>query len=287
VTVDGLALLRPASRVRIGAHVTIAIPASAPRRLRPEAEAADLDVLYEDEWLLALNKPPGVVVHPSYKQTSGTLLNGVLWRLRLRAGATPGIITRLDKDTSGLVLIALAPAIHATVQRDGAAGHVWKRYLALVDGVPSPSSGRIMRPIGREPGDRRRMMVSPGGAPSETTYDVMHTIEAGNRRRALVACTPVTGRTHQIRVHLASLGCPVLGDRVYGAADEGISRQALHAWAIALPHPVTQEPLVIEAPLPSDMESVLRAHGTMPPSLTGWLADRRAPRDGPEPESSL
>ena len=122
VRVDGIIVLRPASRVRIGAQVTIDIPASAPRRLRPEAEAADLDVLYEDEWLLALNNPPGVVVHPSYKQTSGTLLNGVLGRLQAQPDATPGIITRLDKDTSGLVLIDLAPAIHAAVQRVAAAG---------------------------------------------------------------------------------------------------------------------------------------------------------------------
>jgi 23S rRNA pseudouridine1911/1915/1917 synthase len=273
--------------------VTVALPASVPRRLRPESEAADLDVLYEDEWLLALNKPPGVVVHPSYKQTSGTLLNGVLGRLRAQPDATPGIITRLDKDTSGLVLIALAPAIHAAVQRDAAAGHVQKRYLALVAGVPSPASGRVMQSLGRDPGDRRRMMVSPEGAASETTYDVVYTLEAGGGEpagaaaRALVACTPVTGRTHQIRVHLASLGCPVLGDRVYGAADQEIARQALHAWAIALPHPVTRQPLVIEAPLPSDMESVLRAHGTMPPSLTAWLADRRVPRNGRAPESPV
>ena len=296
VQVDGIAVLRPASRVRIGAHVTIAIPASAPRRLRPEAEAADLDVLYEDEWLLALNKPPGVVVHPSYKQTSGTLLNGVLGRLRAQPDATPGIITRLDKDTSGLVLIALAPAIHAAVQRDAAAGQVQKRYLALVAGVPAPASGRITQPIGRDPTDRRRMMVLPDGALSETTYEVVYTFAARSGRqrggdqpagaaaRALVACTPVTGRTHQIRVHLASLGCPVLGDHVYGAADEGIARQALHAWAIALPHPVTREPLVIEAPLPSDMESVLLAHGTMPPSLNVWPEGRRVTRAGHLPE---
>ncbi len=293
VRVDGIIVLRPASRVRVGAQVTIDIPASAPRRLRPEAEAADLDVLYEDEWLLALNKPPGVVVHPSYKQTSGTLLNGVLGRLQAQPDATPGIITRLDKDTSGLVLIALAPAIHAAVQRDAAAGHVQKRYLALVAGVPSPASGRITQPIGRDPADRRRMIVSPDGVSAETTYDVVYALSAGRgdggqppgaASVALVACTPVTGRTHQIRVHLAWLGCPVLGDRVYGAADEGVARQALHAWAIALPHPVTRERLVIEAPLPSDMKSVLLAHGTMPPSLNAWRESRRVTRAGPLPE---
>jgi 23S rRNA pseudouridine1911/1915/1917 synthase len=284
VQVDGVDVRRPAARVQEGARVSIAVPASAPRRTRPEPEPAALDVIFQDDSLLVVNKPAGVVVHPSYKQTSGTMLNAVLWRLQGSSSTTqPGIVTRLDKDTSGLVLIALAPAVHATLQRDAAAGRLQKRYLAVVAGVPRPQSGRIREPIGRDPLDRRRMRVSPDGAPSETRYEVLARgplpPSADDARRdkaqkrdakhdqkhcALVMCTPVTGRTHQIRVHLASQGWPIVGDRVYGVAHPAIARQALHAWTLSLRHPVTGAPLGFEAPLPPDMQALLDAHGTMP-----------------------
>lgn len=274
VQVDGVEVRRPAARVQEGARVSIAVPASAPRRTRPEPEPAALDVIFQDDSLLVVNKPAGIVVHPSYKQTSGTMLNAVLWRLQGSSSTTqPGIVTRLDKDTSGLVLIALAPAVHATLQRDASAGRLQKRYLAVVAGVPRPQSGRIREPIGRDPLDRRRMQVSPDGAPSETRYEVVARDEKrdntrdnkpGNNHCALVMCTLVTGRTHQIRVHLASQGWPILGDRVYGVAHPAIARQALHAWTLSLRHPVTGAQLHVEAPLPPDMRALLDAHGTMP-----------------------
>ena len=285
VQVDGIDVRRPAARVREGARVSIAVPAAAPRRTRPEPEATALDVIFQDDSLLVVNKPAGVVVHPSYKQTSGTMLNAVLWRLRSAPATQPGIVTRLDKDTSGLVLIALTPAVHAALQRDAAAGRVEKRYLAVVSGVPRSRSGRIREPIGRDPLDRRRMQVSPDGAPSETLYEVLaqgllpsssdderpdeqhdgtRIEKRPDRRCALVMCTLVTGRTHQIRVHLASQRWPILGDRVYGVAHPAIARQALHAWTLSLRHPVTGEQLGFEAPLPSDMQALLDAHGTMP-----------------------
>jgi 23S rRNA pseudouridine1911/1915/1917 synthase len=249
VTVDGRLVRKPASPVRAGATIVVAIPPSAVRRARPAAEDGPLDVLFEDGSLIAVNKPPGQVVHPSYRQVRGTLVGALLWRLRDRPAARPGIVTRLDKDTSGVVVAALAPGVHAVLQRDGAAGRISKEYLALVRGEPRPRRGRIDLPLAHDPRDRRRMAVSPGGAPSETRYDVVST----RNGIALVRCELVTGRTHQIRVHLAHRGWPVLGDRLYGEADPRIGRQALHAWRIVLPHPATRARIELAAPLPPDM----------------------------------
>jgi RluA family pseudouridine synthase len=207
---------------------------------------------------MAIDKPPGVVVHPSYKQLSGTLLNAVLWRLRDRPDVKPGILTRLDKDTSGLVVIALAAEVHAAMQRDAAGGHIRKEYLAVVSGTPRPLAGTIRAPLGRDTADRRRVVVTAGGADSETRYEVA--ASAGGL--SLVRCELVTGRTHQIRVHLQSRGWPIVGDRVYGTADDRIGRQALHAWRISLPHPVTRERLTIEAPVPEDMRGLVPRRAT-------------------------
>ena len=218
-------------------------------RQRPRPEEGPLDVVYEDEWVLAVDKPAGQVVHPTYKHAGGTLLNAVLWRVRDRGDAQPGILTRLDKDTSGLVLIGLTPAVHATMQKTMGAGRVAKRYLAIVEGQPQPERGRIVLPLARSPEDRRIVVVRPDGAHSETRYEVV--TQAGGR--ALVHCELVTGRTHQIRVHLAARGWPVLGDRVYGTPDAAIGRQALHAWRIALPHPVSGALLELTARVPDDM----------------------------------
>src|SRR5688572_18969056 len=129
-------------------EVRVTIQSDA-RRPRPEPEAMDIRVIYEDEWLIAIDKPPGMVVHPTYKNWSGTLLNGLLWRVRDRAGVQPRIITRLDKDTSGLVLVALTPEVHARIQRDGAAGRLKKEYLAIVRGTPHPPRGIIVEPLAR------------------------------------------------------------------------------------------------------------------------------------------
>jgi 23S rRNA pseudouridine1911/1915/1917 synthase len=313
VFVDGRILQRPSSRVRAGVDVSVAIPATATRRVRPRAEAHHLDILYEDETLLAINKPPGVVVHPTYKQVSGTLLNGVLWHIRASAGARPGILTRLDKDTSGLVIVALDAATHATLQRDAHAGRIRKEYLALVRGIPRPRHGRIVLPLARDPEDRRKMVVSSDGAYCETRYEVLSTLTGGGTREpgrstptapdsrlsmltlpavsrrqpappgrskrpapavratarrgqqpagegnrySLVRCELVTGRTHQVRVHLEACGWPILGDRLYGEPHSLLTRQALHAWRIRLPHPRSREYIEIVAALPADMQQLL------------------------------
>jgi 23S rRNA pseudouridine1911/1915/1917 synthase len=250
VLVDGAPAARPAMRVREGAAIEIALPDSAVRRTRPAAEDRELDVLYEDEHLLAINKPPGIVVHPSYKNASGTVLNALLGRLRDREDVRPGIVTRLDKDTSGLMVVALTPGVHARFQRNP----LHKYYLAIVAGTPAPASGTIDLPLGRDPRDRRRMMVANDGMPSTTRYEV---ISSGNNL-SLVRCELITGRTHQIRVHLAAGGWPIIGDTVYGAADDRIARMALHSWRVQLHHPVTGAPLDISAPMPVDMRTMTK-----------------------------
>jgi 23S rRNA pseudouridine1911/1915/1917 synthase len=189
------------------------------------------------------------------------MLNAVLWHVRDRAGARPGILTRLDKDTSGVVLVALSPDVHAAMQRDGAAGAIRKEYLAIVAGRPRPRVGTIDAPLGRDPLDRRRVIVTPAGAASQTRYELL----AEHDLTALVRCELVTGRTHQIRVHLASRGWPVVGDALYGARDARIARQALHAWRVTLPHPTSRELLTIVAPLPDDMRQAAIAAGLQPP----------------------
>ena len=211
------------------------------QRQRPQPEPVELHVLYEDDCLVALDKPAGQVVHPTYKNTSGTLLNGVLWRYRDRADVQPGILTRLDKDTSGLVIVALSAPLHAQMQRE----RMRKEYLAVVARQPEPPAGIITLPLARSPEDRRRVIVTDAGQACETRYETID---------GFVKCELVTGRTHQIRVHLAAIGAPIVGDAVYGERSRRIGRQALHAWRVMLTHPSTGERLTIEAPLPEDIK---------------------------------
>jgi 23S rRNA pseudouridine1911/1915/1917 synthase len=255
VEVDARVVTRPSATVLEGATIRVSVPADAPRRTSPAPEALPLDVVHEDQDLLVINKPAGVVAHPTYKQTSGTALNRLLWHVRARGAITPGILTRLDKDTSGLMIVALSPGVHAAAQRDAAAGRIQKEYLAFVAVTPEPRSGNIALPLARDPLDRRRVVPSAGGAPSETRYEVM----ASSPEGAIVRCELVTGRTHQIRVHLSARGWPIAGDRVYGAADPRIGRQALHAWRVSMPHPVTRESMTFEAPLPPDFSALTPA----------------------------
>jgi 23S rRNA pseudouridine1911/1915/1917 synthase len=250
VCVDQTRAARSSIHVREGATVEVTLPASSTLREPPRPEPVPLDVLYEDEHVMAVNKPAGMVVHPSFRNPSGTLLNGVLWHVRDRSDVRPGLVSRLDKDTSGLVVVALSAGAHACIQRDARAGRVAKQYLAIVCGRPRPADGIISLALRHDPADRRRIVTHPSGAASETRYRVRSSRDA----YSLVECDLVTGRTHQIRVHFASRGWPVAGDRTYGSADARIDRQALHAWKIELLHPATREPLRIEAPLPADMQ---------------------------------
>ena len=253
VQVEARLVTRPSATVLEGAAIRVTLPADASIRTRPAAEPAAVNVIYEDDHLLVIDKPAGVVAHPTYKQPSGTALNGLLWHLRHRGPVTPGILTRLDKDTSGLMVVALSPGVHAAAQRDAAAGRVHKEYLAVVAVTPEPRSGTITLALARDPQDRRRVVPSSNGAPSETRYEALSTSAHGT----VVRCELVTGRTHQIRVHLSARGWPIVGDRVYGTADDRIARQALHAWRVSMTHPITGAALSFEAPPPADMASLV------------------------------
>jgi len=250
VSVDRTRAARSSMRVREGATIEVTPPASSRLREEPQPEPIPLDILYEDRDVIGVNKPAGMVVHPSFRNATGTLLNGVLWRLRDRPEARPGLVSRLDKDTSGVVVVALSAGAHARIQRDARAGRVQKEYLAIVGGTPDPSEGIITLPLRHDPEDRRRIVVSPDGATAETRYRVV----SSNGTYSLVHCELVTGRTHQIRVHLAARGWPIVGDVRYGMPDPLIHRQALHAGRITLLHPRTRQSLTVEAPLPADMQ---------------------------------
>jgi 23S rRNA pseudouridine1911/1915/1917 synthase len=257
VVVDGSPARRASHHVLEGRAVEVSVPASAPRKVAPAPEEASIDILFEDAHLIAINKPPGVVVHPTYKHTSHTLINAVLWHVRHRPDARPGALTRLDKDTSGIVLIALAPAVHGGVQAAMRGGGVLKEYLAVVHGSPTPPHGTVTLALGRDDRDRRRVVARADGAPSATRY----TVETTGGGHAVVRCQLITGRTHQVRVHMSASGWPLVGDRVYGTANGAIGRQALHAWRLSLTHPVTGAPLHLEAPPPPDMQRVLADAG--------------------------
>ena len=191
-----------------------------------------LEILFEDEWLLVVDKPAGLVVHPTYKNVAGTLLDGLRERL---PGVTLSVASRLDKLTSGIVVLAKTPDVHAALQR--AWPDAEKDYLAVVEGRVEPEQDDINLPLGPDPGDRRRRIVRGDGAPSVTRFERLAYDAASNR--SVVRCRLVTGRRHQIRVHLAARGWPVAGDAVYGRAIPGFPRHALHAWRIAFRHPQT------------------------------------------------
>ena len=265
VLVNGAAPPRAAWRIQAGDELRVRAGAVPARRERPKPEALDLDVLYEDDDLLAVNKPAGLVVHPSYGHGSGTLMNGLLATARgWPPGSAPALLGRLDKLTSGIVIVSKRSRVHAALQRAMAANRIEKEYLAIVHGKPSPSRGTIDLSLDRDPWDRRRVTVTDrGGQPSVTKYERVATYGA----YSVVRCRLITGRTHQIRVHLSAKGWPIVGDAVYGSRRDAFPRQALHAWRVTLRQPTTGRPLAIEAPLPSDMQSLADALGLRPAAL--------------------
>jgi 23S rRNA pseudouridine1911/1915/1917 synthase len=266
VLVNGAPAARPAWRMQAGDALTVRFNPRPPKS-RPAAESIPLEVLYEDSDLLAINKPAGLVVHPSYKNVNGTMMNGVLALAReWPAGSKPGLLGRLDKLTSGVVIITKRGQVHAALQRAMDVRKVDKDYLAIVWGKPSPARGSIDLALDRDPWDRRRITVTDrGGQPSVTRYERLATTGAFS----LVRLRLITGRTHQIRVHLAAKGWPIVGDAVYGrkaarnAADDSVAiarafpRQALHAWRLALRHPTSGKEMSVVAPLPADMRELL------------------------------
>jgi 23S rRNA pseudouridine1911/1915/1917 synthase len=262
VEVDGRP--RPkAHRLRGGERLAWAPPPPPPAG-GPVAEDRPLTVRYEDDRLLVVAKPAGLVVHPGPGHPTGTLVNALLGRagtsLSAGGGASdrPGIVHRLDKDTSGLLLVAKDDATHLALARDLAAHRIERRYLALVQGRLPAGEGTVDAPVGRHPRDRKRMAVVPAGRPAVTHWRVLETFPAVQ----LAEATLETGRTHQVRVHLASLRHPLAGDRTYGAdptlaARLGLPRPFLHAWRLAFDHPWTGTRVDLTEPIPADLQSVL------------------------------
>ena len=260
VQVNGHAVQRASTRVAAGDVIIVALP--RPRvRTAPAAEDLPLDVRYEDDDLLIVNKPPGQVAHPAIRNSSGTLLNAILGYAQQQW--TPSLISRLDKGTSGLVLVAKSKPMHTAMQRLANVNAIEKDYLAIVLGKP-PSRGIINLALDRDPWDRRRITVRDrGGMPSVTRFERVRYVATGPERfLSLLRCRLVTGRMHQIRVHLAAKGWPIVGDATYGINFEGLERQALHAWRLSFKQPSTGHRVTVTAPPPLDMETLLRRFET-------------------------
>ena len=214
-----------------------------------------LSILYEDAELLALDKPAGLVTHPAYKHPDGTLCDAVFARQRARGEPRPWLLHRLDRDTSGVVLFAKTEHARRALVRQFERHLIQKRYLALTAGVPTPDAGTIDAPLARDPADRRRTLVTPGGQPATTRYRTL----AARQGVALVLAEPLTGRTHQIRAHLALAGAPLAGDIRYlpsGGPAVLADHAMLHAWQITLRYPGTGAPLTIASPVPVDFQTL-------------------------------
>lgn len=273
VSLDGRTIKDADRTVKGGETVTLAIPHAVPAN--PRAENIPLDIIYEDEALIVLNKPPGLVVHPAAGHAEGTLVNALL----AHCGTTlsgiggvkrPGIVHRIDKETSGLLVVAKTDQAHRSLAKQLQARTLSRTYAAIVWGVPNPPEGTIDKPLGRSPTNRKMMAVRPEGKPAVTHYAVK---ERFGLDAALLECRLETGRTHQIRVHLTAIGHKLIGDPVYGGGLTGrrktaagrvpalgvFERQALHAAELRFQHPMTHKNLRFSAPLPPDMAALLEA----------------------------
>ena len=279
VRVDGDAAKR-SHAVRAGEEVTIDVP--EPRAVAVAPEDIPLSILYEDDHLLAIDKPAGLVVHPAPGHPSGTLVNALLHHVRDLSGIggelRPGIVHRLDRDTSGVLLVAKTDRAHQMLSRQMRRRSLRKEYLALAAGVPRVRKGEVNLAIGRDPRDRKKMKAvrAADAAPPAGTREARTRYEIErdwfDLGLTLLRCVLVTGRTHQIRVHLAASGLPIVGDPIYGrprylrvrdpelkALLTGFPRQALHAERVEFQHPASQERVEIVAPLPPDFAHLLRA----------------------------
>ncbi len=251
---------KPGQKLATGETVSVGLP--SPEEAAPRPELIPLDFLYRDDSLAVINKPPGLLVHPLRSGQGGTLVNALLHHLgplpETGSPLRPGIVHRLDRDTSGVMVCARTEEAWEDLGRQFRARTVEKEYLALARGRPPAAEGECTFPIGRSPTRRTRMTIRAGtGRPARTLYRLEEEFSGVSLLRLKI----LTGRTHQIRVHLARLGCPVLGDPVYGGKRRGeyptVPRQMLHARRLQITHPITGEPMEWIAPLPGDMESIL------------------------------
>ena len=267
VTVNGAVAEKAGMKVAEDDEIVVEIPPPVPAV--PEPENIPLDVVFEDADMLVVNKSPGMVVHPAPGHFTGTLVNALLHHCPDLSGiggvARPGIVHRLDQDTSGLIVVAKSQAaMDGLVKAFASHKNIEKTYLAVVHGRPRLDAGRIENLIGRHPVDRKRMaIVEKNGKVAVTNYEV-EAKGGDGQLTSVVRCRIETGRTHQIRVHMASLGCPVIGDATYGksALDKRLdpvpARQMLHAWRLKLWHPVLNRPMSFEAAVPADMQPYLK-----------------------------
>lgn len=257
---DGQVRLDPKTRLRGGEPVVVDIQAD-PALLADAPEDIPLEIVFEDEHIIVINKPAGLVVHPGSGNWSGTLLNALLAYDPALAGVPrAGIVHRLDKETSGLMVVARNLAAQTDLVRQLQARSVKRHYLAVVIGEP-PASGQVDAPIDRHPVQRTRMAVVAGGREARTHFRVIERLKG----TAVVECVLDTGRTHQIRVHMLHLGHPLVGDPVYAGRRpvppeaQGFPRQALHAFRLGLIHPATAEAMLWQVPLADDIEALISA----------------------------
>lgn len=266
-TLDGKVVEKPGAKLKPGAAVTLSIPRPQPYDVPPED--IPLDILHQDTDLAVINKPSGLSVHPTPFQMEGTLVNALLHHLDHLSGVggilRPGIVHRLDRGTSGILVVAKNDAAHSALSEQFAARTIEKEYLALVQGRPKAEAGEVDAPISRHPQNRKIMAVVEGGRESLTRWEV----EEHFADHTLLRARPKTGRTHQIRVHVKTLGCPIVGDRAYGyrmrtPLDKQIAALlrdhdgfCLHARRLTFRHPSTGETLTFEAPLPEIYEGIL------------------------------
>jgi len=291
VRVNGRVTPRPARPLHAGDVIEIELPW---RRTLADHQPEDipLDLLFEDAHLLIVSKPAGMLVHPTGRHRTGTLFNALLWQARAWPdNARPGLVHRLDRGTSGVIVVAKSRLVHVRTVRLLRGGRARKRYLAIVSSTGRdrpPDAGTIRIPLTRVSDAPPRMgpAAEGSGLACETRFEVLARGAGAAASLSLMACDLVTGRLHQIRAHLHAAGWPIVGDPIYGpstldpqppddvrAAIAGLGRQALHAWQLALPHPMTDEPIEVTAPLPDEMRAVMGAAG-----FEGWLPG--LPSDG-------
>jgi 23S rRNA pseudouridine1911/1915/1917 synthase len=281
VTLAGRIPKKASEKVKKGDLIEIVLPPPPPPRPDILAEDIPLSVLFEDSEILVLNKPAGLVVHPAVGHRQGTLVNALLHRSKDWAGPAdrPGLVHRLDKDTSGVLIIAKTERAMSVLGRAMKERFLEKEYLAVVYGRPAVTKGKIELGILRDPRDRKRMTTSKSeGRASSTFYEILSESSGPLSGLSLLKCRLVTGRTHQIRVHLKALNLPIVGDAVYGSprwkglkdealreACKAFPRQALHAWRLGIRHPVSGAPMSFTAPVPADMVGLLSAAGIAEP----------------------